>query len=232
MASNEPKITNMANSTPDRNATGEHVTRRPRGRPAGSKNKPKPPIIITRESPNTLRAHAMEVSPGCDVGESLATFARRKQRGICVLSATGTVTNVTLRQSSPSPGTGPIVTLHGHFEILSLIGSLLPPPAPPGVSGLDIYLAGPQGQLVGGAISGPLIASGPVVIMAATFMNATFDRLPIDKHETTAVTSVPQNQHMISVSDYYGIPNNLLSNTALQSTDIYTWAAARPLSQS
>lgn len=35
--------------------------RRPRGRPAGSKNKPKPPIIITRDNPNVLRAHAMEV---------------------------------------------------------------------------------------------------------------------------------------------------------------------------
>ncbi|KAI3685029.1 hypothetical protein L6452_34260 [Arctium lappa] len=210
---------------------GEHVTRRPRGRPAGSKNKPKPPIIITRDSANTLRAHAMEVSPGCDVGESLATFARRKQRGICVLSAAGCVTNVTLRQPSPSSTTGPIVTLHGHFEILSLTGSVLPQPAPPGVTGLDIYLAGPQGQVVGGAISGPLIASGPVIIMAATFMNATFDRLPIDKDETAAVMTIAHNQHMISVSDVYGIPPNLLSNTTPPSAGIYTWAAARPLSK-
>lgn len=219
----------MATGAPDHTAKVEHVARKPRGRPAGSKNKPKPPIIITRDSANTLRAHAMEVTTGCDVGESLATFARRKQSGICVLSAAGHVTNVTLRQPATSSGTGPIVTLHGHFEILSLVGSVLPPPAPPGVSGLDIYLAGPQGQIVGGAITGPLIASGPVIIMAATFMNATFDRLPIEKDEPPPAISpiAARNQHMISVSDICGIPQNLLSNT----NEIYTWATTRPLSK-
>lgn len=49
---------------------GENGSRRPRGRPAGSKNKPKPPIIITRDSANTLRTHVMEVAGGCDISES------------------------------------------------------------------------------------------------------------------------------------------------------------------
>ena len=83
--------------TPVYAAESENI-RRPRGRPAGSKNKPKPPIIVTRDSANALRAHAMEVTSGCDVNESLANFARIKQRGICVLSGSGCVTNVTLRQ--------------------------------------------------------------------------------------------------------------------------------------
>ncbi|EEF28312.1 DNA binding protein, putative [Ricinus communis] len=108
----------------------------------------------------------MEVSSGCDVSESLANFARRKQRG----------TSVTLRQPASS---GAIVTLHGRFEILSLLGSILPPSAPPGIIGLTIYLAGAQGQVVGGGVVGALIASGPVVILAASFRNAAFDRLPI-----------------------------------------------------
>ncbi|XP_071733181.1 AT-hook motif nuclear-localized protein 16-like [Rutidosis leptorrhynchoides] len=218
----------MANGAMDHAATGDHVTRRSRGRPAGSKNKPKPPIIITRESANTLRAHAMEVSPGCDVCESLANFARKKQCGISVLSATGCVTSVTLRQPSQSSGSGPIVTLHGQFEILSLIGSVLPPPAPPGVTGLDIYLAGPQGQLVGGPISGPLIAFGPVVIMAATFMNATFDRLTNEKDEPAPVTTVAHNQHIISVSEKYRTPQNL---DVCPTTKIHSWSAAQPLSK-
>lgn len=172
-------------------AEPDQGTRRPRGRPAGSKNKPKPPIIITRDSTNTLRAHALEVGSGCDVSDSLATFARRKQHGICVLSATGCVTNVTLRQPSSS---GAVVTLHGRFEIVSLLGSILPPPAPPGVTGLIIYLAGPQGQVVGGGVLGSLIASGPVVIMAVTFMTATFDRLPLDDDHEAATVAV-ENQH-------------------------------------
>lgn len=158
------------------------ISRRPRGRPAGSKNKPKPPIIITRDSANALRTHVMEVADGCDVMESIATFARRRQRGVCIMSGSGTVTNVTLRQPA-SPGA--VVTLHGRFEILSLSGSFLPPPAPPAATGLTIYLAGGQGQVVGGSVVGALLAAGPVVIMAASFSNAAYERLPLEDEEST-----------------------------------------------
>ena len=156
------------------------ISRRPRGRPAGSKNKPKPPIIITRDSANALKTHVMEVADGCDIVDSVSAFARRRQRGVCIMSGTGTVTNVTLRQPASS---GAVVTLHGRFEILSLAGSFLPPPAPPAASGLTIYLAGGQGQVVGGSVVGALIASGPVVIMSASFSNAAYERLPLEDED-------------------------------------------------
>jgi predicted DNA-binding protein with PD1-like motif len=226
MSPRVPKAVSPVSSVPE----GETL-RRPRGRPAGSKNKPKPPIIVTRDSANALRAHAMEVSSGCDVSESLANFARRKQRGICILSGSGCVTNVTLRQPASS---GAIVTLHGRVEILSLLGSILPPPAPPGITGLTIYLAGAQGQVVGGGVVGALIASGPVVIMAASFMNATFDRLPLDDDEIAAAM---QNQHYqngrthhLDISDLYGMPPNLLTNGSMP-PEIYSWAPGRTMSK-
>ncbi|KAI4315132.1 hypothetical protein L6164_027975 [Bauhinia variegata] len=160
--------------------SGDIVARRPRGRPAGSKNKPKPPVIITRESANTLRAHILEVGDGRDVFDCIATYARRRQRGICILSGSGTVTNVSLRQPAAA---GAIVTLHGRFEILSLSGSFLPPPAPPGATSLSIYLAGGQGQVVGGSVVGELTAAGPVVVIAASFTNVAYERLPLDEEE-------------------------------------------------
>ncbi|KAF8091380.1 hypothetical protein N665_0447s0038 [Sinapis alba] len=156
------------------------VMRRPRGRPAGSKNKPKPPTIVTRESANTLRAHILEVGSGCDVFECISTYARRRQRGICVMSGTGTVTNVSIRQPT---AVGAVVTLRGTFEILSLSGSFLPPPAPPGATSLTIFLAGAQGQVVGGNVVGELMAAGPVMVMAASFTNVAYERLPLDEHE-------------------------------------------------
>lgn len=222
----------MGQGTAEKGNNFREIRRRPRGRPAGSKNKPKPPIIVTRDSANALRSHAMEVSSGCDVNESLANFARRKQRGICVLSGSGCVTNVTLRQpaaaSSAAGSGGAVVTLHGRYEILSLLGSILPPPAPPGITGLTVYLAGARGQVVGGGVVGALIASGPVLVMAASFMNATFDRLPLeDDHEVVAANSM-QNQyhhhqqnnrlhqyHQVEISDLYGtvpVPQNLITN--------------------
>ncbi|OIT26888.1 PREDICTED: AT-hook motif nuclear-localized protein 27-like [Nicotiana attenuata] len=158
--------------------------RRPRGRPPGSKNKPKPPIIVTRDTPNALRSHVLEVSAGADVMESVSNYARRRGRGVCILSGSGTVNNVNIRQ--PASPAGSVVTLHGRFEILSLSGTVLPPPAPPGSSGLSIFLSGGQGQVVGGSIVGPLMASGPVVLMAASFANAVFERLPLEEEEGAA----------------------------------------------
>ncbi|GJT35323.1 AT-hook motif nuclear-localized protein 23-like protein [Tanacetum coccineum] len=157
--------------------------RRPRGRPPGSKNKPRPPVIITRESANTLRAHILEISNGCDVFESVADYARKRQRGICIVSGSGTVNNVSLRQPAAA---GSVLTLQGRFEILSLSGSFLPPPAPPGATSLTIYLAGGQGQVVGGNVVGALMASGPVIVIAASFTNVAYERLPLEEDEAAA----------------------------------------------
>ncbi|KAK2664737.1 hypothetical protein Ddye_003311 [Dipteronia dyeriana] len=222
------------------------ITRRPRGRPAGSKNKPKPPIIITRDSANALRTHVMEIADGCDIVESVATFARRRQRGVCILSGTGTVTNVTLRQPA-SPGA--IVSLHGRFEILSLAGSFLPPPAPPAASGLTIYLAGGQGQVVGGSVVGTLTSSGPVVIMAASFSNAAYERLPLEDEEAQLPMQggggsigspggvSPQQQQQQQQQQqavmgepnaplFHGLPPNLLNS--IQMPNEAYWATGRP----
>ncbi|KAL1370987.1 hypothetical protein HN51_001214 [Arachis hypogaea] len=154
--------------------------RRSRGRPRGSKNKPKPPVVITRESSNTHNAHILEVASGSDVFDSVATYAGLRQRGICILSGNGTVTNVTI-QDPAAPGS--VVTLHGRFEILSLSGSFLPPPAPPGATSLSIYLASGKGQVIGGKVAGKLIAAGPVMVIASSFTNVAYERLPLDQDD-------------------------------------------------
>ncbi|KAL5709490.1 hypothetical protein ACHQM5_020174 [Ranunculus cassubicifolius] len=216
--------------------------RRPRGRPAGSKNKPKPPIIITRESPNALRSHVLEISSGNDISESIASFARRRQQGVSILSGNGVVTNVTLRQPA-SPGA--VVTLHGRFEILSLSGAFLPAPSPPSATGLTVYLAGGQGQVVGGSVVGPLVASGPVMVIAATFTNATYERLPVDDEQQPGEggelpppsgvnsgsigVSAPQSHGLADPSSMpmYNLPPNLLPNGQMPH-DVYWAPPSRP----
>ncbi|KAE8665778.1 AT-hook motif nuclear-localized protein 26 [Hibiscus syriacus] len=219
-------------------------TRRPRGRPAGSKNKPKPPIIITRDSANALRCHVMEIANGCDIMESVSTFAWRKQRGVCILSGSGTVMNVTLKQPGASRA---VMNLQGRFEILSLSGSFLPPPAPAAASELAIYLAGGQGQVVGGTAVGPLVASGPVVVMAASFGNAAYERLPLEEEEEQPVeppipgsgtigspgsmaTQQQQQQQQLlqdpNRSFAQGLPSNLL-NSVQMPADAY-WGTGHP----
>ncbi|THU54668.1 hypothetical protein C4D60_Mb10t27570 [Musa balbisiana] len=168
--------------------------RRPRGRPPGSKNKPKPPVIITRESAAALRSHVFEVSSGADIMDAVAAFARRRQLGVAVLSASGAVTNVTLRQRGPQPG-GTVVAIPGRFEILSLSGAFLPTPALSGVTGLTLFMVGREGQVVGGSVVGELVASGPVMIIAAAFTNATYERLPLPDAELDAASAPSTAEH-------------------------------------
>ncbi|KAL6989849.1 AT-hook motif nuclear-localized protein 20 [Sarracenia purpurea var. burkii] len=208
-------------------------SRRPRGRPPGSKNRPKPPIFVTRDSPNALRSHVMEVAGGTDVAESIAQYARRRQRGVSVLSGSGSVANVTLRQPA-APGA--VVALHGRFEILSLTGTFLPGPAPPGSTGMTVYLAGGQGQVLGGIVVGSLVAAGPVMVIAATFSTATYERLPLEDDDDEG-GSVRQQSELPADGQLqqdlpepiYNLSTNLLSNGGQLSRDPYTsWTNSRP----
>ncbi|EAZ06834.1 hypothetical protein OsI_29071 [Oryza sativa Indica Group] len=196
--------------------------RRPRGRPPGSKNKPKPPIFVTRDSPNALRSHVMEVAGGADVAESIAHFARRRQRGVCVLSGAGTVTDVALRQpAAPSA----VVALRGRFEILSLTGTFLPGPAPPGSTGLTVYLAGGQGQVVGGSVVGTLTAAGPVMVIASTFANATYERLPLDQEDQEEAAA---GGMMAPPPLMAGAADPLLFSGGMHDAGLAAWHHARP----
>ncbi|XP_058787497.1 AT-hook motif nuclear-localized protein 15 [Vicia villosa] len=247
------------NNPEDQNPSepGSSSGRRPRGRPPGSKNKPKPPIVITKESPNALRSHVLEIGSGSDVAESIAGFANRRHRGVSVLSGSGIVTNVTLRQPAAPGG---VITLHGRFEILSLSGAFLPSPSPPGATGLTVYLAGGQGQVVGGAVAGSLVASGPVMVIAATFANATYERLPLEDEQggdqeememqveqqsgvnsaTIAAGGVASSQGLEFVEQHhhhqqqqpvsmpmYNLPPNLIHNGNQMPHDVF-WGAPPP----
>ncbi|KAK1388682.1 AT-hook motif nuclear-localized protein [Heracleum sosnowskyi] len=193
--------------------------RRVRGRPPGSKNKPKPPIIVTRDTPNALRSHVLEISTNADIVESVINYARKRGRGVCIFSGTGTVSNVTLRQ--PAAPSGSVITLHGRFELLSLTGTVLPPPAPPGAGGLSIFLSGGQGQVVGGTVVGPLMASTPVVLIAASFANAVFERLPLeDQAEDVKVTPTNGGGGGAGGGGDCGNNNNQVQSTASQSSSV------------
>ncbi|XP_074566913.1 AT-hook motif nuclear-localized protein 22-like [Curcuma longa] len=167
-------------------AAGEQGSQRRRGRPPGSRNRPKPPVVITPESGHLVRAHVMEVAAGHDVVESVAEFARRRRVGLGVISGRGTVAAVTVRGPD-----GAVLTLRGLFEVVSISGSVLPPPSPPAASWLTVYLVGPQGQVVGGSVVGPMVAAVPVMIMATSFGKAAYEKLPLNIPEQPLDQNIP-----------------------------------------
>ncbi|KAI3761747.1 hypothetical protein L1987_52169 [Smallanthus sonchifolius] len=164
------------------------VVKRPRGRPPGSKNKPKPPVVITREPDPAMAPYVLELPGGTDIVDAVNRYCRKRNTGLCVLTGSGTVVNVSLRQPSTTPGG--TVTFHGRFDILSISATVFPSPSTvaPLANAFTISLAGPQGQIVGGAVAGPLMSAGPVFIIAASFNNPLYHRLPSEDENSGGAT--------------------------------------------
>lgn len=177
--------------------------KRRRGRPPGSKNKPKPlsaAAAVARDvepASSAMRPHVLEVPSGGDVARALAGFARRRGLGICVLAGTGAVADVSLRHPSSSAdgAGGSTAVFRGRYEILSISATFLAPSTPAAVAratvrDLSVSLAGPHGQVVGGAVVGPLVAATAVVVLAAAFTDLTFHRLPLEDDAPASVSDI------------------------------------------
>ncbi|GFZ10266.1 putative AT-hook DNA-binding family protein [Actinidia rufa] len=101
-----------------------------------------------------MSPYMLEIPAGADVVESVTRFCRNNSLGLCVLTASGAVANVNLRQPM-MPGSA--VTFPGRFDILSLSATILPPGAPP---------------------VGERWAAATVYVVASSFNNPAFHRLP------------------------------------------------------
>ncbi|KAL6658793.1 hypothetical protein ACP70R_002833 [Stipagrostis hirtigluma subsp. patula] len=114
--------------------------------------------------------HIITVAPGEDVTMKVISFSQQGPRAICILSANGVISNVTLRQPDSSGGT---LTYEGRFELLSLSGSFMPTENSGTRSrsgGMSVSLASPDGRVVGGGVAGLLVAASPVQIVVGSFL--------------------------------------------------------------
>jgi predicted DNA-binding protein with PD1-like motif len=114
--------------------------------------------------------HQFTVNGGEDVTMKVMPYSQQGSRAICILSATGSISNVTLGQPTNAGGT---LTYEGRFEILSLSGSFMPTEnggTKGRAGGMSISLAGPNGNIFGGGLAGMLIAAGPVQVVMGSFI--------------------------------------------------------------
>ncbi|KAL0368751.1 UNVERIFIED_CONTAM: AT-hook motif nuclear-localized protein 10 [Sesamum calycinum] len=111
---------------------------------------------------NWIYTSCYHVNAGEDVSSKIMAFSQNGPRAVCILSANGAVSNVTLRQAATSGGTA---TYEGRFDILSLSGSFMLSEVGGQKSrtgGLSTTLAGPDGRVFGGCVAGLLVAASPV----------------------------------------------------------------------
>lgn len=159
--------------------------KRGRGRPVGSESKQKQKVG-SENSGNwsaisdgvNFTPHIITVNAGEDVTMKLISFSQQGPRAVCILSANGVISNVTLRQQDSSGGT---LTYEGRFEILSLTGSFVPTESGGTrnrAGGMSVSLASPDGRVVGGGVAGLLIAASPVLVVVGSFLP---DNAPVQK---------------------------------------------------
>ncbi|KAG1361303.1 AT-hook motif nuclear-localized protein 9 [Cocos nucifera] len=149
------------------------MQRRGRGRPPGTGSKQQLASLgewIAGSAGMGFTPHIITIPVGEDIATKIMSFSQQGPRAVCILSANGSVSTVTLRQPSSSGGT---VTYEGRFEILSLSGSYLLSDNGGSRSisgGLSISLSSPDGRVIGGGVGGLLRAASPVQVMVGSFV--------------------------------------------------------------
>ncbi|XP_008787037.2 AT-hook motif nuclear-localized protein 10-like [Phoenix dactylifera] len=139
-----------------------------RGRPAGSSKKQR--TVALGSAGIGFTPHIIAIKTGEDIASKIMAFSQQGPQAVCILSASGAVSNVTLRQAATSGGT---VTYEGRFEILSLSGSFMLSEnggQRSRTGGLSVCLAGPDGRVLGGGVAGLLTAASPVQVVAGSFI--------------------------------------------------------------
>ncbi|XP_052189407.1 AT-hook motif nuclear-localized protein 14 [Diospyros lotus] len=114
--------------------------------------------------------HIISIAAGEDVYQRIMLFMQQSKREICILSASGSITNPSLRQPATSGGN---ITYEGRFDIISLSGSYIRTELGGRTGGLSVCLSDANGQIIGGGIGGPLRAAGPVQVIVGTFLMDT-----------------------------------------------------------
>ncbi|KAK5776116.1 Putative DNA-binding ESCAROLA -like protein [Gossypium arboreum] len=166
LALTPPSVTNPGTLTPPSQKRG-------RGRPPGTGKKQQLASLgvwLSGSAGMGFTPHVITVAIGEDIATKLMSFSQQGPRAVCILSANGAVSTVTLHQPSSSGGT---ITYEGRFEILCLSGSYLLTSdngSRNRTGGLSVSLASPDGRVIGGGVGGMLIAASPVQVIIGSFL--------------------------------------------------------------
>ncbi|KAK7308978.1 hypothetical protein RJT34_05353 [Clitoria ternatea] len=210
-----------ANSTPGSATPSE---KRPRGRPPGSGRKQQLASLgewMNSSAGLAFSPHVITIGVGEDIVTKLLAFSQQRPRAVCILSGTGTVSSVSLRQPA---STGVSVTFEGRFQILCLSGSYLV--AEEGgprsrTGGMSVSLSSPDGHVIGGAVA-RLISASPVQVVVCSFVYG--GSKPKSKQGTTS-SSEPQSSDRLASPASAPPPNQNYNSSP--ATGI--WPGSRPV---
>ncbi|KAL2328514.1 hypothetical protein Fmac_021941 [Flemingia macrophylla] len=150
------------------------TAKRGRGRPRGSGKLQILASIggyIAETAGGSFIPHVLTVNHGEDMVSKIISFFDKGPRAVCILSATGAVSSVSIRK--PTDSGHDVWRYEGYFEILSLSGSSIYACTSNGpvrkTGTLSISLAKPDGSIFGGVVESTLIAACPIQLVMGTF---------------------------------------------------------------
>ncbi|KAL9670561.1 hypothetical protein QQ045_008114 [Rhodiola kirilowii] len=209
--------------------TSASEQKRGRGRPPGSGKKHQIATFggsITSSTGTGFTPHVVTIAIGEDITSKIMLFSQQSPRAVCILSANGSVSTVTLAQPASSGGT---LTYEGRFEIICLSGCYLLTDDDASRNrggGLSISLASPDGRVFGGGVGGMLIAASPVQVIVGCFEWG---------NSKTKKNSSPEAQEDTMDSEGHGIdntvtPGNIHSTQSLMpNSSMGGWPHIRPI---
>ncbi|XP_031278239.1 AT-hook motif nuclear-localized protein 5-like [Pistacia vera] len=143
-------------------ASDSQAFKRGRGRPPGTGRKQQLATLgdwMNTSAGLAFAPHVISVGAGEDIVAKVLSFSQQRPRAVCILSGSGTVSSVTLRQPASSERNG---TYEGRFEILCLSGSyLIAEDGGPRnrTGGVSASLSSPDGHVFGGGVAVLIAAS-------------------------------------------------------------------------
>ncbi|XP_057510089.1 AT-hook motif nuclear-localized protein 5-like [Actinidia eriantha] len=199
--------------------------KRGRGRPRGSGWKQKLAPLgewMNNSAGLAFTPHIINIAVGEDIASNILSFSQQRPRAVCILSASGAVSAVTLRQPTSSGNT---VTYEGRFQILCLSGSYLV--AESGgprnrTGGISVSLCSPDGHVIGGGVGGVLIAGSPVQVVVCSFVYGGSK----SKNKSMASPSEEQNSEL-QPSEKPVTPASAVSGKNLTPSS-GVWPSSRP----
>lgn len=199
-------------------------------RPVGLVSKPHMPKMEVENSGEWVSCsvganftpHIITVNTGEDVTMKIISFSQQGPRAICILSANGVISSVTLRQPDSSGGT---LTYEGRFEILSLTGSFMPSETG-GMrnrsGGMSVSLASPDGRVVGGGVAGLLVAASPVQIVVGSFLAGNQHEQKTKKNKLEPITAAVVPLSSLDIEEPY---NNSSAKPTMPPSSI-SWSSS------
>lgn len=163
-----------------------------------------PDELLSCTAGTCFATHMLLVNTGEDVNNKIITFLQQGSTGICVLSATGSISYVTLRRPNSAGGT---LTHEGCFNLMSLNGSFIMNDNGESKSrsgGMSVALAAPDGQILAGRLAGLLIAATPVLVIVGTFVHG---RQQEQEHEP----KLKRRRTKTAISSFFtSLPTNII----------------------